>query len=170
MLSSLIICSLLLQNNSFIKSTLGIILFKREKGGCVRGRYLLGRIVTVIWLCYHVNFNIFSYTHTRFCIWLCFAFSKLIWDLSVKGTERVRSINTYHIKCKMTFRNFSSCEGMILKYQTISKCIQKSACLILNTVCVQIIEDVVANPSEIKSSWFLILILRSITVRGKIFH
>lgn len=46
---------------------------------------------------------------------------------------------------------------MILKYQTISKCIQKSACLILNTVCVQITKDVVANPSEIKSSWSLIL-------------
>lgn len=57
----------------------------------------------------------------------------------------------------MTFRNFSSCKGMILKYQTISKCIQEGACLILNIVCVQIIKDVVANPSQIKSSWSLIL-------------
>lgn len=57
-----------------------------------------------------------------------------------------------------TRRNFSPCKGMISKYKMISKCILKSAVLILNALCVQNIKDVVTNPSQMRSSWSLILI------------
>lgn len=120
--------------------------------GFVSARFLIGRIIAVNLLVGYSTTKIrISFLHENM---LCSAFSGLVWGLSVKESE-LRSQNDlksrhYHLKRKNTFRCFSSCNGVILKYRIISKCIQKNALLILNTFFfAENIKQIFTNPSQI---------------------
>lgn len=145
---------------------------KKKMEGFVSARFLIGRIIAVNLLVGYSTTKIrISFLHENM---LCSAFSGLVWGLSVKESE-LRSQNDlksrrYHLKRKNTFRCFSSCNGVILKYRIISKCIQKNALLILNTFFLQKILNKSLQIHLRFEIWVLTLISTVVCHRVEFFH